>query len=372
MSESPRFILVVSNPVHEHDNAALQILNSAPEHLRRIVNVQYAEGGEATPILHDTKANATCSPQQTLAILTNLVQSITQSRPGGGVGGGGGYDPDAQARARAALLQKQRPPVVPPAAAAYPTHMPTQTPMAARAAPQLPYQDHTALPSSGYTRPSMPAVSAPAPSPAAPIQLDDLASPTGGFGIPGGYTNFTRAIGGPSVGSGFRQPGDPKDACISITEDQSVHLLDRMFDSTGYNPPVSGGMKQPGPGSVSVESLIPQISEKTRFDDKLPDGDELEARRQREDEQIQARRVRASAATGMPVGTGGGGGGMGGMGMGGGGMGGAGGGMGGMSMGGAGGGMGGMGMGGAGGGGMGGMGGGGGGGSGIGMGGRFF
>jgi hypothetical protein len=290
-----RFLLVVSSPPNEGDAAAVNVLRAGHPYLQSLVSIVSSNAEVDTPFLVDQSANNTqTSVGDTIPTLQKLAAAAARAAPPKAA--------NAQAAARAALLSQKHELVGPPvrssprpAAAAAPT---TASPFqaAARLSPAA----------GGFSPPQQQSQAAAARTPAPPAGsvvnsgpgFEVLASPTAGLGIPGGAVSLSRSNGGPSIGMGFAQAGNQAAAGITITEDQSRSMLDRMFDVKGVNTaPVSGHSPQQAAAAsmVSVEKLIPPINEKEASHERLPDISELEARREQEFAEVQGRRHRAPA-----------------------------------------------------------------------------
>jgi hypothetical protein len=292
-----RFLLVVSSPPNEADTAAMNIIRTGSPYFQSLVSLASPSTPTETPFLVDQGANNTkTTVADTHATLHKLAAAAAKAGPSAPKGA------DAQAAARAALLSQKHGLSGPaqPAAARYsaPPQVPTST---------APFQAASRLSpaAGGFSQPQQPqAAAARTPGPPAGSVVNSgpgfevLASPTAGLGIPGGANSLSRSNGGPSIGMGFAQAGNPAAAGITITEDQSRSMLDRMFDVKGVNTaPVSGHAPQQAAAAsmVSVEKLIPPINEKEALHERLPDISELEARREQEFAEVQSRRHRAPA-----------------------------------------------------------------------------
>lgn len=294
-----RFLLVVSSPPNEADTAAINVLRTGPPYLQSLVTIASPSVPTDTPFLVDQSANNTqTNVGDTIPTLQKLATAAaTHAAPPKAA--------NAQAAARAALLSQKHDLVGPPQAAAA-----RASPRPAAAAPTAasPFQAAARLSpaAGGFSPPQQQTQAAAARTPAPPAGsvvnsgpgFEVLASPTAGLGIPGGAVSLSRTNGGPSIGMGFAQAGNQAAAGITITEDQSRSMLDRMFDVKGVNTaPVSGHSPQQAAAAsmVSVEKLIPPINEKEASHERLPDISELEARREQEFAEVQGRRHRAVA-----------------------------------------------------------------------------
>ena len=343
-----RFALVVSETPSAQDMMAVNLARTAPPSLQDMITIVGGRPGTATPILVDTEAqNTATAVGDTIQVLQSMIDTARQRAASAGMAK---PHPDAAAQARAALLSggltmggppqppRPQPPSQTPAASyASQMHQSQQAQYAAHAAygqasskisnpagpvgvgnpllgigsvggPQVPggfveSGGFAPLPP-GYVRPAHPPDSMAAPATAAPASLNSgpgfetLASPTAGFGMPGGASSLSRSVGAPSIGMGFSQPGSPAEAAIKFTEDQSRYLLDQQFQSKGINPTIGSTPSPSAAGNmVSVEKLIPSIKDVApEQGGPIADAGELQDKRERELADAQRRRL---AAAGM-------------------------------------------------------------------------
>jgi len=364
-----RFALVVSEKPNPDDLIAVNLARTAPPDLQDMITIVGGRPGTATPILVDTEAqNTATAVSDTLQVLQSMIATARQRMASSG--GVAKPHPDAAAQARAALLSggltmsgppRPRPPpstASPAVSYASQMHQSQQAQYAAHAAygqasskignpmgpagagnplmgigsvggPQVAggfveSGGFAPLPP-GYVRPAHPPGSMAAPATATPALnsgpgFEEFASPTAGFGIPGGASSLSRSVGAPSIGMGFSQPGSPAEAAVKVSEDQSRYLLDKQFQSKGINPTIGSTASPSAAGNmVSVEKLIPSIKDVApEHGGPIADAGELQDKRERDLADAQRRRLTAAgmmpaATEGMAYGgSGGGGGGYGG------------------------------------------------------------